>query len=100
MESGFSILMFCLSGGLLLWAAVLAISRNSGGIPRDYAVKKKNGKKYAVGFAKVLALTAMAPLAGGIVGLFDIAKGVGVLITVFVAALYIGTKDMEDDLEE
>ena len=64
-----SILMLILSGALFLYAAILAKTKDSRLIARDYAAKMEDRKAYTKQFAKVLALVAASPLAGGIAGL-------------------------------
>lgn len=88
----YSIIMFCLAGGILLYAAIVKIG-GYGFIPRTYTIRPKNPSDYAKQFAKTLALTAAAPAISGVLGLFGefmlipalIALGVG-----FVVFIYIG----------
>lgn len=91
----FSILMFMFSGGLLLYAAILYLSKDVKMIPRDYAVKVTDKRRYAVQFAKVMALVALAPAYGGIVGLFSTFWGLVAMITQMILAIYLGTKLMK-----
>ncbi len=65
-----SILMFIFAGAILLYAVLLAWTKNTGLIMRSYAVKMKNKKAYAVKFAKILALTSISPLLTGLAGFF------------------------------
>ena len=62
------ILMFIFSGAILLYALLLAWTKDVGLIRRSYAAKMKDRKKYAVQFAKVLALTSIAPALTGMAG--------------------------------
>lgn len=85
----FSILMFCFSGGLLLYAALLAITKDANMIARHYAVDMKDKKAYAVKFAKIIALVAVAPAYSGIVAqIFN--EGVGMFMLVLQMVLTIG----------
>ncbi len=62
------ILMLIFSGAILLYALLLAWTKDIGLIRRSYAAKIKDRKTYAVQFAKVLALTAIAPALAGLAG--------------------------------
>ena len=62
------ILMFIFSGAILLYALILAWTKDIGLIRRSYGAKIKDRKVYAVQFAKVLALTAIAPALSDLVG--------------------------------
>ena len=68
MEYAYSILMFCFSGAILIYAGLIAPG-NVELIRNYWAVKMKDRKAYARQFAKLLALTALAPLLSGIVAL-------------------------------
>ena len=63
MEYGFSILMFIFSGILLLYAGLMALTKNYDMLPvrARVSVKPKDKRAYAVQLAKVIALVAAAP---------------------------------------
>lgn len=86
-----SILMFCFSGALLLYAAVMALTRDEKMIPRDGAAKMENKKAYAAKFARVLALTALVPANCGIIALFSEGWALAALILEMILALWVGT---------
>ena len=92
------ILMFIFSGAILFYAMFLAWTKDTGLIRRSYAAKIKNRKKYAVQFAKVLALTAIAPALTGLIGF--VTENVLCLGFVFIASLIVcirvGVKLMKD----
>lgn len=92
----FSILMFCFSGALLLYAALLALTKDYGLIPRGYAVKPKDSRAYAAAFARMIALVALAPLGGGIYALIDPALGAVMLGLGFVVCIWAGTGMFRD----
>lgn len=69
--SVFSIVMFCFAGGLLIYAGLLAITKDPELIVRDYAAKMEDKKKYATRFARTIAIIAIAPVVSGIAGSFD-----------------------------
>jgi len=90
MEYGFSILMFIFSGAILLYALLLAWTKDVNLIRRHYAAKIKDEKKYAVQFAKLLAVVAAAPALAGIAGMFT--ENFIFVIIVFVLALICSIK--------
>lgn len=87
----YSILMFCFSGALLLYAAILGLSGDSGMIPKSYAAKGADRRAYARAFARMMAVVAMAPLSSGIVALFNPTLGMVLLVPDFVACIWVGT---------
>ena len=94
MEYGFSIIMFCLSAGLFLYALIIRFG-GYGFIPRGQYSDPKDKKAYSVYVAKVLALIAIAPAASGVVGLFGegfIGAAVIVLIAGVAALMIIGVR--------
>lgn len=94
----FSILMLIFSGAILLYALILAWTKDIGLIRRNYAVKIKDKKVYAVQFAKVLAIISIAPLLTGLAGLV-IKNGfalAAMLIVSFVICVRIGVKLMKN----
>ncbi len=92
----FSILMFCFSGALLLYAGVLALAKNPDLIPRSHAVQMKDPKAYARAFAGMIALAALAPLGSGLYGLVSVPLGAFMLIPNFAACIWIGTRVYKD----
>ena len=79
-----SILMFIFSGAILLYALLLAWTKDIGLISRSYAAKIKNKKLYAVQFAKILAITAIAPALTGLAG--TVTENIFVIGAVFVVS--------------
>lgn len=98
MEYGFSILMFIFSAAILLYAGLMAWTKDYKILPfrARVSVKPKNPKRYMTQFAKVTALVAAAPLLSGLVGLWNLLAALIVLIVGFVAFIWIGTKIMKD----
>ncbi len=99
----YSVLMFCFSGALLLYATLIAVTKDYKMIPRNWAAKPKDPKEYASRFAKIIALVAAAPLLSGIVALFGdegwiMAAAVAALIGGIIAAAVIGVRLMKDQL--
>ena len=94
MEYGDSIIMFCLSAGILLYALLIRFGGYSF-IPRNWYTKPKDKKAYAIQFAKILAFVAIAPAVSGFIGLAGegaMAVALVVLLGGFVALLIIGIK--------
>lgn len=98
MEYGFSILMFIFSAAILLYAGLMAWTKDYKILPfrARVSVKPKNPKRYMTQFAKVTALVAAAPLLSGLVGLWNLLAALIVLIVGFVAFIWIGTKIMKN----
>ena len=93
--SPFSILMFCFSGALFLYAVLLYTTKDYKLIPRGYASKKDDKKAYARQVAEIVALVAVAPTHCGYVALFSMGWSVVVLVVEIVIALWVGTRIME-----
>ena len=94
MDHGFSILMFIFAAVLLLYAAIMAITKDYKMLPytATVSVKPKNPKKYMVQLAKIVALVALAIAAGAAVTLWNMGVGAIVMIAGVIAALWGGTK--------
>ena len=97
MEYGFSILMFCFAGALLLYAGLLAAEKRRPDllIPRFYASAGKvgNARRYARRIAKIVALCALSPLLTGLVGLTGQYLIAGIVFVVTLAgAIWLGVK--------
>ena len=88
----FSILMWLFAAALLLYALILALTKDVGLIPRTGAVKIDDGKAYATTFAKAIAVVALAPLGSGIYGLFSTAFGMVMLFVNFVLCIWIAMR--------
>ena len=96
MESAFSILMFIFSGALLLYAGLVAVFGVTL-ILRHWAAEIKDEKAYARRFAKILALTALAPALSGVVGLLvDMEQSpflpLLTLLLGIIAAIWLGVR--------
>ena len=96
MEYGFSILMFCLAGGMLLYALLLYTEKKRPDllIPRRVYTSKKNwAVPYARKLAKIVALCAVSPLLTGVVGLFakPLIAGI-VLVLTLILFIWLGIR--------
>ena len=94
MENGFSVLMLLFSAALLLYAGLLAATKDYTLLPlrAQVALKPKNAKAYTFQISKAAALTAVAPALGGLAGLWNVTAGLVVLLAGIVACLWLSTK--------
>ena len=94
MERAFSILMFIFSAALLLYAGLMAITKDYNLLPyrSRVSVKPKNPEKYMVQLAKIVALVAAMIAVGAAIALWNAAVGAVVMAVGVVAALWCGTK--------
>lgn len=103
-EYGFSVLMFCFAGALLLYAGLLVLEKKRPDllIPRRYSVsmKKTDWIRHARRLAKIVALCALAPFFSGVAGLFGKPLLAGIVfVAVLTAAIWLGvriTKETSD----
>lgn len=93
---GYAILMILLAGFLFLYAGILAKTKDMKLIPRQHATKPKNKAQYAENVATVLALTALAPLASGVVARITDAAlpSLTVLIGGMILMLWLGVRSI------
>ena len=80
----FSILMFCFSGALFLYAVLLYITKDYKLIPRGYVSKTDDKQAYTKQVAEIVALVAVAPAHCGYIALFSMGWSVVVLIVEMV----------------
>ena len=105
MEYGFSILMFCFAGALLLYAGLLAVEKRRPDllIPRYRASSgdMKNPIRYARRIAKIVALCALSPLLTGLVGLTGKYLIASIVFVVTLAgAIWLGVRITRAATEE
>ena len=98
MEYGFSILMAAFSAALLLYAGLMALTKDYKMLPfrARTSVKPKNSKKYMTQLAKVIALVAISPALSSLVGLWNPFAGMLVLILAAIVFIWLGTKLMKN----
>jgi len=98
MEYGYSILMGFFSAGILLYAMLMALTKNYNILPARarVSVKPKNPRKYMTQLSKVVALVALAPALSALAGLWNMAAAIIVLIAGGVVFIWLGTKLMRD----
>ena len=97
--------MIAWSIGILIYALILRLSKNSDMIPHSYA-SKENGPEYTKDVSKILIAVALAPLVSGVTALRfpdRIEWAFIVLITGFILCIPYGiqlVKDEKEDLKE
>ncbi len=98
MDHNFSILMFIFAAALLLYAAILAITKNYRMLPyrSRISVQPKNPRKYTYQLAKVIALVAAAVAIGAGLSLWNFWVGFLVMIAGVIAACWAGTRIVKD----
>ncbi len=97
MEYGYSILMGIFSAAILVYAGLMALTKDYKMLPyrATISVKPKNPKKYMTQLAKVIALIALSPALSALAGLWNTAAAVIVLIGTMVLFIWLGTKIMK-----
>lgn len=98
MEYGYSILMGIFSAALIIYAAIMAVTKDYNMLPvrAQVAVKPKDPELYMSKLAKVIALTALAPALSALIGLWNGFLALIVLIGGTVFFLWLGTRIMAD----
>lgn len=94
MDQGFSIFMFIFAAALLLYALLLAVTKDYNMLPyrATISVKPKNPEKYTVQLAKIVALVALAVAVGAAISLWNMAVGAVIMLVGVIAAIWAGTK--------
>ncbi|MDO5133340.1 MAG: hypothetical protein Q4D81_10200 [Eubacteriales bacterium] len=94
MDRNFSILFFIFAAAILLYAILMAVTKDYNMLPyrATQSVKPKNPEQYMVQLSKVVALVGVAIGIGAVVSLWNTAAGVAVMIVGTAAALWCGTK--------
>ena len=94
MENGYSVIMLIFSGALLLYAGLMALTKDYTLLPLRVrrAVKPKNRKQYVVMLSKIIALVATAPVLSAVVGFWNIWAALVVLIAGTAVAIWMGIR--------
>ena len=97
MEYGYSVLMAIFAAAILLYAGILALTKDYKMLPyrATHSVKPKNPKEYAFQLSKAIALAALSPALSALTGLWNMAAAVIVLIATMILFLWLGTKIMK-----
>ena len=99
MEYGYSVLMGFFSLALLLYAALMALTRDYKILPfrARVSVKPKNEKKYMLQMAKAVTVTALAPALSALAALWSFAAAWVVLIGGVILSLWLATKIVKNE---
>ena len=97
MDNGFSILMLIFAGAILLYAALMALTKDYKMLPvrAQVSVKPKNPKKYMTQLAKAVALVAVPVALGGLIGLWNAMVGLIAMILGVGFCLWLATRIMK-----
>ena len=98
MDHNFSILFIFFAVAILLYAALLAITKDYHMLPyrATVSVKPKDPEQYTVQLAKVVALVGVAIGAGAAISWWNIVLGIAIIIAGTIASLWWGTKNVKN----
>ena len=96
MEHAYSIIMAVFAGALLLYAGLMALTKDYKMLPyrSRQSVKPKDPKKYAFQLSKVIALVALSPAISALVALWNTIAAVVALFAFMILFIWLGTKIM------
>ena len=96
MEYGYSILMGIFAGLILIYAGLMALTKDYRMLPlrARVSVQPKDEKRYMKQLAKVVAMVALAPALSALTGLWNMMAALIVLIVSAVVFIWLGTKIM------
>ncbi len=96
MEYGYSILMGIFAVAILIYAGLMALTKDYKILPlrATVSVKPKNEKLYMKQLSKVVALVALSPALSALTGLWNMTAAFIVLIVSAVVFIWLGTKIM------
>ena len=96
MEYGYSIIMGIFSAAILLYAGLMALTKDYKMLPfrARQSVRPKDPKRYAFQLSKVIALVALSPALSALTGLWNTPAAVAVLIGAAILFIWLGTKIM------
>ena len=100
MEYAYSILMGIFAVALLLYAGLMALTKDYKMLPyrARRSVKPKDPKKYMAQLSKIVALAALAIALGAAVALWNNAVGAIVMVAGVILVLWAGTKIIQKAL--
>ena len=98
MEYVYSLLMAIFAAAILLYAGLLALTKDYTMLPYQvrHSVKKTDAARYLPQLAKAIALAALAPALSALAGLWNAAAGLIVLVAALIVFLWLGTKIMKN----
>ena len=96
MEYGYSILMVFFAVLILIYAGLMALTKDYKMLPfrARVSVQPKDEKRYMKQLAKVVALVALAPALSALTGLWNMIVALIVLVVSAVVFIWLGTKIM------
>lgn len=96
MEYGYSILMGIFAGLILIYAGLMALTKDYKMLPlrARVSVQPKDEKRYMKQLAKVVALVALAPALSALTGLWNMIVALIVLVVSAIVFIWLGTKIM------
>ncbi len=98
MEYALYFVCFIFGGALLLYAVLLALTRNIRLVPRTYAARIPDKEAYCKRIAACTMLVALALLAAGSIGLaFRPWVGFASLVPLVLLALWLGPRGTKDE---
>lgn len=98
MEYALYFVCFGFGGAMLLYAALLALTRNMRLIPRTTSAKIRDGEAYVKKVASFVAMIALALLAAGSLGLWiHPTVGALALLPLLCLAFWLGLRGMNDN---
>lgn len=98
MDYAYSVLMGCFSAAILIYAGLMALTKDYKMLPirSHQSVKPKDPKRYMTQLSKVVALVALSPAISSLVGLCNTTVAFIVLIATMIIFIVIGTRFMKD----
>ena len=96
MEYGYSILMGFFAGLILIYAGLMALTKDYKMLPfrARVSVQPKDEKRYMKQLAKAVALVALAPALSALTGLWNMIAALIVLVVSAIVFIWLGTKIM------
>lgn len=96
MEYGYSILMGIFAGLILIYAGLMALTKDYKMLPfrARVSVQPKDEKRYMKQLAKAVALVALAPALSALTGLWNMIAALIVLVVSAIVFIWLGTKIM------
>lgn len=98
MDYAYSVLMGCFSAAILIYAGLMALTKDYKMLPirSRQSVKPKDPKRYMTQLSKAVALVALSPALSSLVGLCNTTVAFIVLIATMIIFIVIGTRFMKD----
>ena len=96
MEHAYSIIMAAFAALLLIYASLMALTKDYKMLPlrARASVKPKDPKRYMFQLSKVIALVALSPGSSALVALWNTIAAVVVLFVSMILFIWLGTKIM------